>query len=91
MALTPAKLVLPDGLRLVRGDWFSQSSIVELFVSKSVEEIQDGAFAQCRNLVKVTFAEDSKLQKIGKNCFQETGIAKISIPDCVVSIEDNAF
>ena len=57
--LTSDKLVLPEGLRVVRSDWFGGFEMRELFVSRSVEEIQDEAFAECRFLERITFAEDS--------------------------------
>ena len=37
--LTSDRLVLPEGLRVVRSDWFGGFGMRELFVSQSVVEI----------------------------------------------------
>ena len=70
--LTSGKLVLPDGLRMVKRNWFRGSDIQELFVPRSVEEIQDEAFAECKKLERVTFAENSRLKVIGNGTFKNT-------------------
>ena len=57
--LTFGKLVLPDCLSVVRSDWFNGSDIQELLVPRSVETIQNEAFAECQNLKRITFAEGS--------------------------------
>ena len=38
-------------------------------VPKSVTTIEDSAFAECRQLEKITFAEDSQLKKFGYYAF----------------------
>ena len=78
---TPARLVLPEGLRAVGRDWFSGSDIRELLVSQSVEGIQDRAFAQCRSLATVAFADGSRLRTIGAEAFAETQISEFLAPE----------
>ena len=78
---TPARLVLPEGLRSVGRDWFSGSDIRELLVSQGVEEIQDRAFAQCRSLAAVAFADGSRLRTIGAEAFAETQISEFLAPE----------
>ena len=88
---TPARLVLPEGLRVVGRDWFSGSDIRELLVSQGVEEIQDRAFAQCRSLAAVAFAEGSRLRTIGAEAFAETQISELGAPESLESIGEGAF
>ena len=88
---TPARLVLPEGLRMVGRDWFSGSDIRELLVSQGVEEIQDRAFAQCRSLATVTFADGSRLRTIGAEAFAETQISELVAPESLESIGEGAF
>lgn len=76
---------------MVKGDWFQGSEIQELVVSKSVEEFQARAFAQCRSLTKVTFAEDSQLKTIGKDAFAYTSISEFAPPQLLASIGEGAF
>ena len=85
------KLVLPDDLRVVRGDWFSGSDIRDLLVSQGVEEIQDRAFAQCRNLAAVAFAEGSRLRAIGAEAFADTSITSFVAPRQLRTIKVRAF
>ena len=88
---TPARLVLPEGLRVVGGNWFSGSDIRELLVSQSVEEIRDRAFAQCRSLAAVAFAEGSRLRTIGAETFADTSITSFVAPRQLRTIKARAF
>lgn len=88
---TPDKLVLPEGLRTVGRHWLYGSKVQELFIPQSVEEIEDGAFADCWELRKITFAEGSKLTKIGREAFAFTNISEFEAPPLLESIGTNAF
>ena len=57
-----------------------------------VKEICDFAFYNCTSLVSVTFAENSRLERIGDNAFYNcTSLASIVIPNSVISISDHAL
>lgn len=76
---------------MVKSDWFRDSGIRELVVSRSVEEIQEGAFAQCRNLDKVIFVECAKLPVISSKAFSDTPVPEIVLPSTLRSIDNNAL
>lgn len=57
-----------------------------------VTEIDDNAFFDRSNLQSVTFANDSKLQRIGSYAFANcSSLKEITIPSSVTDIGDNAF
>lgn len=87
----PDILVLPEGLRVVMSRWFYNSNVQDVTVSQSVEEIQDEAFAHSANLRKITFAENSKLRKIGMEAFAETQLSEFDAPQLLESIGFGAF
>lgn len=66
-------------------------SLNEVTLSKSVKSIEDSAFKGCAHLVKINFAQDGKLEKIGPSAFEETGLEQITIPDTVTLIDKVAF
>ena len=39
----------------------------------------------------MTFAEDSKLERIGEDCFRGSGIEEIQLPSTLKEIGDGAF
>lgn len=75
----------------MKGGWFRGSEIQELFVPKSVEEIQDEVFAECKSLSKITLAEDSALQIIGNYSFRGSGLEEFQAPESLRVIQANAF
>lgn len=51
-----------------------------------MREIGIYAFYDCKSLKQVTFAKDSKVEKIGKESFYKSGIERIVIPRSAVEI-----
>ena len=60
-------------------------------IPASVREIGADAFCYCRELKRATFAEGSKLEKIGKFCFFGSGLEKIFIPRGVKELREGTF
>lgn len=59
-------------------------------VPKGVKEIDESAFAECRNLKEITVPDS--VEKIGKGAFRScTGLAKITLPQYLGEIPDIAF
>lgn len=70
----------------------SSSKLREVTLPASIESIEFGAFAGCRNLVKVTFQEPSKLKTIGWLAFLSCKqLPAIRIPASVESLQPYAF
>ena len=66
--------------------------LISITIPNSVTSIGIGAFWNCISLTSVTFAENSKLNSIGKNAFAWCGsLTNISIPNSVTSIGNSAF
>ena len=55
---------IPDGTEKIGSDWFKNTAIEIVKIPASVTEIEAKAFYNCKNLRRVTVAEDSKLEKI---------------------------
>lgn len=71
---------------------FECTGIKEVVIPKTVTEIQYGAFHACQSLEKVTFAEGSTLQKLGKFAFMYcTALKAIALPDSLVEAEASTF
>ncbi|MDR1473637.1 MAG: leucine-rich repeat protein [Lactobacillales bacterium] len=67
-------------------------NVKEVTIPKSIKTIGKSAFADCRNLVSVTFAEDSQLTAIKMLAFVHChGLKSIIIPKSVRTIEKHAF
>ena len=49
-------------------------------IPASVRCIEADAFCHCQNLKRVTFAEGSRLEKIGVSCFSDSWIEEIQLP-----------
>jgi hypothetical protein len=68
-----------DGKRLIR----YLGSEAKVRIRKEIEVIVDGCFATCEFVREVEFEEGSRLQRIGKCAFRETGLRRLSIPSSV--------
>ena len=84
-------LVIPDSAQRIEKQWFKNCEIESVTIPASVTVIEEEAFCDCKQLKRVTFAEDSPLKKIAKFCFGQSGLGEITIPDRITAIEDDAF
>lgn len=53
--------------------------------------LPDYTFANCKALTSLTFAQGSKLSKIGTHVFEDSGLTTIEIPAGVLYINNNEF
>ena len=56
-------------------------NIISVAVPDTVIDIKTNAFAQCSNLLTVTFGEDSKLDGIFTGAFEKTVIQEFTVPE----------
>ncbi len=83
----PSSNILTFGYRC-----FYNSAITELNVPASVVSFDYYAFAMCKSLTSVTFAEDNNLKGIYEGTFYGCiNLSNIVIPDSIVEISDYAF
>ena len=70
---------------------FANTAIKECYIPAGVKELPDRIFSGCKSMTTITFAEGSKLEKIGERAFAESGVTKIELPDTVTQIGNDAF
>ena len=84
-------VVITSGITIPNQAFFC-SDIESIELPSSITGIGDFAFAACTKLTSITFGENSRLQSIGSNAFQNcTSLEAIDIPDSVTNIGENAF
>ena len=72
--------------------FYNAQNLTEVAIPASMVSIDYYAFAECRNLQKVTFAEENKLTGIYEGAFLNCiNLSDIVIPDSIVEISDFAF
>ena len=80
-------IVFPEGIQRIGNHWFYGAGVERVEISASVREIGTDAFCYCRQLKRVTFAKDSRLEKLGVGCFSHCGLNKILIPKSVKELK----
>lgn len=86
-----SEVVIPEGVETIESNWFSHSDIESVTIPKSVKVIEKYAFYKCEKLNRVSFQEESQLERIGQGCFWGTGIQRIVIPRGVKEIQEHTF
>lgn len=84
---------MPDYNYSERGPWFKDhsSSITSVVIKSGVTKVGNWAFADCRELAKVTFEAPCMVREIGEEAFGRCAITNITIPDGVTLIDNAAF
>ena len=85
-------VILPDGLEDIQmNSFYNCSSLTGISIPTNVTNIGRKAFENCKKLANVTFAENSKLQRLGIYTFVNCGFAEITIPASVESMAQYVF
>ena len=88
---TDSVVEIPDGVIAIAERVFSNnSSIKEVVLPNTLEEIGYYAFSECENLMKVTFSDSIKEIKIGAFC-NCTSLENIEFPKKIEKIGGSAF
>lgn len=83
-------LVIPHSVfAIARGGCAFNYSVREVLFGRQVKSIGVGAFAECKNLRKVTL--NNGLQSIGNDSFRGTKLKKVELPPSVMKVGNNAF
>jgi hypothetical protein len=85
------KSFVAKNVKSIQQNAFSYGGLEGVEFPESLEDLEDFAFANCKGLQKISFAENPKLKKIGKRCFFRVGITEFSCPISVKVIGDEAF
>lgn len=84
-------VVIPEGTECIGEKWFVKSEVESVIIPASVAAIGNEAFRDCKSLKRVTFAGDSKLKKIGYNCFSGSGLKELVLPPSVREVSAGTF
>ena len=90
-------IIIPEGITSIGEAAFTNSGLVEVKISKTVESIDERVFSYCKSLEHVNFCYDGKsseshLISICKEAFYWCkGLQDVTLPDHVESIGDEAF
>ena len=82
------KIIIPEGVIMV-GDFDYSPTVREIVLPEGLEEIINDGFNDCRKLEKVNLP--STLKSICDNCFYNTRVKHLSIPDGVEYIGNYAL
>lgn len=85
-------LEIPEGVVEIGDFAFRGNTVIrELVLPASLRRIGCGAFASCRNLEKIAFAENGSLKCIDKAAFESCGLRELDLPEGLEEIGDQAF
>lgn len=90
-AETSATLALSEDGKTVLGLDGVPEGKYSVEIPATAERIAPKAFAGQKDLVELTFAQNSALKEIGDFAFAGTGISAVALPDGVVTLGDAAF
>lgn len=84
---------MPDYNYSERGPWFKDhsSSITSVVIKSGVTKVGNWAFADCRELAKVTFEAPCMVREIGEEAFGRCAITNITLPESLREIRKNVF
>lgn len=85
------RMRLPQGLGTIGPQAFSRSGLEEIDIPDSVHMLQEGAFALCAQLARVTLPELLVHHIAERLFFGCKALTQIHIPDTVTSIHSRAF
>ena len=80
---------LNDGLERLRGHTFVDNETDSTGPLSGLKRIEEQTFYRCGRLRSVSIP--SGVEHIGKECFWDSGIEKISLPCSLVEIGEDAF
>ena len=85
-------VVLGDGVTEIPINFANGcTQLKSISLPDALTSVPTNAFIGCSSLKKVDISENSKLQSIGSNAFQNSGLTQIYIPKGVTSIGEGAF
>ncbi|MCX4286863.1 MAG: leucine-rich repeat protein, partial [Clostridia bacterium] len=88
VSFDPSANILTFGYRA----FYAAENLTEITIPASVVSVDYYAFAMCKNLSKVTFAEGTQLKGVYEGAFYGCiNLTDITLPDSIVEISDFAF
>ncbi len=87
-----ATYMIPESVTSIGNSSFTScEALTTMAIPDSVTYIGASAFNGCTALTTVTFGENSRLERIWNQAFEESGITSINIPTTVMQMQGNVF
>ena len=80
---------IPNHIKEIREDAFSNSNINKIFIPNSVNHIETGAFMECKNLNNIQLPKN--ISFLSSIVFAGSGLKEIVIPGNIKEIKHRAF
>lgn len=84
-------ITLPDTITVISWGAFGGSNIKSITIPKSVKNIWQIVFENCKNLENVIFEEESQLKEVRWGIFSKSGLKEIDLPDSIEIKGDSLF
>lgn len=84
-------VILPESLVEIRERGFYRCGIKDIHITENVISIARYGFSECIGLDKVTFAENSKLKRLGFATFEACGFSEFVIPATLEGMAQYVF
>lgn len=81
---------IPENITAIGTAAFEDNELLELTIPKNIQRIQMWAFMD-NNIERLTFESGSQLTTLPEKCFQRNNIKKLSLPDNLLCIYNEAF
>ena len=86
------EVIFEEGIQVINTGAFSGCTALKtVVIPASVTEIGNSAFAKCTALDTVTFAEGTKIAKMGTSVFMSSGIKTFEFPKVFTEIPSSTF
>ena len=83
------EIIVPEGVTCIEDYQFANFNMKKVVLPSSLEEINDYAFYNCKNLKEINIP--SEVTYIGEYAFANTLIKSIVLPNGVIEINNNTF
>lgn len=85
-------VIFEEGIQVINNYAFRGcTALTTVVIPASVTEIGNNAFANCTALETVTFAEGTKIAKMGTSVFMSSGIKTFEFPKAITEIPSSTF
>jgi hypothetical protein len=85
------EVLIPITVKTISSYAFSNVAVETITIRDNVEEVNDFAFFDCKQLNTVSIGSDAKLRTIGSKAFSDAPLTSLTLPSHLESIGQSAF